>query len=188
MKNNNIIKYGLILFIITAVSTGLVSMVYNVTIPIIEAQQIEKDNNARKEILPDAADFQLVEKEFDNPIVEVYEGLNSSGEVIGYTIKTATKGYGGDVEVTTGITTEGEINGISLGSMSETPGLGAKATNEAFYGQYAGKSAASNLEVLKNGTPSETQISAIAGATITSNAVTTGVNAAIDLYNNELMK
>lgn len=188
MKNNLIIKYGLILFVITAVCTGLVAMVYNVTLPIIEAQQIEKDNSARKEILPDAQDFKQVEGTFEEPIIEVYEGLDSSGETVGYTIKTATSGYGGPIEVTTGITTDKVVNGISIGSLSETPGLGAKSTDEKFYGQYKDKDASKNVEVLKNGTPSDNQIVAIAGATITSNGVTKGVNAAIDLFNNELMK
>lgn len=187
MKNNTIIKYGLILFVITAVCSGVVAVVYNITSPIIAQQQIEKDNAARQTILPDASEFVKVEMEVTEPIIEIYEGLDSSSNTVGYTIKTATKGYGGAVEVTTGITIDGIIKGISMGSMSETPGLGAKAADEAFYGQYAGKEA-SNIKTIKNGTPANNEIVAIAGATITSDAVTKGVNSAVDVYINQLSK
>lgn len=182
--NKNIVKYGLILFIITAVSTGLVSIVYNITEPIITQQQIEKDNNSRKLILPDATEFVKVEKEYLEPIIEVYEGKNQSGETVGYTIKTATKGYGGPVEVTTGITVDGVINAVSMGSLTETPGLGAKAEDEAFYGQYAGKDV-TEIKVVKGVAPKDDEIAAISGATITSNAVTLGVNSAVELYNTD---
>ena len=43
-----------------------------------------------------------------------------------------------------------------------------------------------NLVILKNGTPGDTEIKAISGATITSTAVTNGVDAAIEVYNNSL--
>ncbi|MDO4794112.1 MAG: FMN-binding protein, partial [Filifactor alocis] len=42
------------------------------------------------------------------------------------------------------------------------------------------------LSVIKSGTPGENDVLAISGATITSNAVTLGVNAAIDVFNTKL--
>ena len=65
--------------------------------------------------------------------------------------------------------------------MSETPGLGARSKEEAFYGQYAFKPA-TELSVVKSGAAGETEIQAISGATITSKAVTSGVNAAVEVY------
>lgn len=187
MQDNIILKYGLTLFLITAISVGVVSAGHNVTAPIIEQQQMEKDNAARKAILPDAADFEKMEIELPEGVIEVYEGKGSDGNTIGYAIKTGTKGYGGEVPVTTGISTDGKINGIALGTLSETPGLGARAAEEAFYGQFAGKEA-QEIKVKKNGTPADDEIIAISGATITSTAVTKGVDTAIELYNNSLKK
>lgn len=68
-----------------------------------------------------------------------------------------------------------------MGSMSETPGLGAKAALEPFYGQYTDKKT-EELKVEKNTATADNSIVAISGATITSNAVTKGVNIAIDTY------
>lgn len=185
MKDNIILKYGFILFIITAISTFLVAQAYTITKPIIDEQNIMKNNEARMTILPDAKDFTLKEMELPEGVLEVYEAKDASGAVIGYTIKTSTSGYGGPIEVTTGITTDGTVNAIALGSMSETAGLGANAAKPEFYNQYAGKPA-TPYSVIKNGTPKDNEIVAISGSTITSNGVTQGVNLAVDLYNNTL--
>lgn len=181
---NEVVRYGLILFVITAVCTGIVSGIYNITNPIIEKQNIEKDNAARKSILQEAKDFKKIDENFEGNIIEVYEGLDGSNTV-GYTIKTISKGYGGDIEITTGITKDKKISGVSLGTMSETPGLGAKAKDEGFISQYTGKEV-KQIKVIKNAVPKDDEISAIAGATITSNAVTSGVNEAVSLFENNL--
>jgi len=65
---------------------------------------------------------------------------------------------------------------------SKTPGLGAKATDEAFYGQFAGQPADGQLQVIKNGTPADGEILSIAGATITSRGITDAVNVAVQCY------
>lgn len=182
---NEVLKYGLILFIITAVCTGIVSAIYTVTSPIIETQKIEKDNTARQEILSSAKSFEKIEKDFGENIVEVYKGIDSDNKIVGYTIKAISKGYGGDIEITTGITSDSKISGVTIGSMSETPGLGAKAKDEAFIGQYTDKEA-KELSVVKNSASKDSDIVAIAGATITSKAVTTAVNESIKLFENEL--
>lgn len=183
MNMKMIVEYGLKLFIITAVSVGLVAGVNTVTEPIIAQKKIEADNEARMSLVPDAAEFKKVEADLPEGIIEVYEGVDAKGNTAGYTIKTITAGYGGNIEVTTGITKDGVINGINLGSMSETPGLGAKAADEPFYGQYAGKSG--ELVVSKNPT-NENEIEAIAGATITSDAVNKGVMNALSYFEDQL--
>ena len=109
----------------------------------------------------EAKDFKPVEKNIDSPMVtEVYEGLDGNN-TIGYTIKTTPKGYGGAVEVMVGIGTDGTIHGVSIGNHAETPGLGAKAADEEFKGQYNGKSVDKNIEVIKNPGPKENEIVAM---------------------------
>lgn len=78
----------------------------------------------------------------------------------------------------TGVSTDGKVTGISILSQSETAGLGAKSTDPAFSGQYKGLSAEEDVTVVKGQSASGNQIEAITGATITSKAVTLGVNAA----------
>ena len=70
---------------------------------------------------------------------------------------------------------------MRIGSHTETPGLGAKATDESFYSQYKSMSANQEIAVSKT-EKSDTEIQAISGATITSVAVTKGVNSAIKAF------
>lgn len=190
MIKNEILRLGLILFLITAVAGGLLGIINDVTSPIIAEKQVEAANESRRVVLSSAEDFKQMEGQFksdmypDIPIDEVYEGLASSGTV-GYVIKTLPKGYGGTVEVIVGVNKEGSIEAITIGNMSETPGLGAKSKEPAFQDQFKGK-LLETLSVIKSGSPSNTDVLAISGATITSNAVTSGVNAAIDVFNTNL--
>ena len=84
----------------------------------------------------------------------------------------------------TGVDAEGTVMGVKLTSQNETPGLGAKAAGtddfgNTWRGQFVGRTAAEDLAVAKDGG----DIDAIAGATITSRAVTNSVDMALDLYN-----
>lgn len=187
---NEILRLGLILFVITAVAGGLLGVVNDVTSPIIAQKKVEAANESRRLVLKNAQDFKQVEGTFtsemypDIPVDEVYEGTNGSGTV-GYVIKTLPKGYGGTIEVIVGIGQDGAIEAITIGNMAETPGLGAKSKEPAFQNQFAGKPAGV-LSVIKSGTPGESDVLAISGATITSNAVTLGINTAIDVFNTKL--
>ena len=98
----------------------------------------------------------------------------------------STKGYGGQIQLMVGISKEGKLAGIKILSQSETPGLGANATLPSFYEQYKEKPISKDLEVVKSGTSEDNQIQALTGATITSKAVTTGVNEAIKFYQENL--
>ncbi len=91
---------------------------------------------------------------------------------------TNSDGYGGDITFTIGITNDGLINGISFLSLSETAGLGMKANEPAFYDQFSEK-VVQLFTVTKVGSTSDSEIDAISGATITSSAVTEGVNASV---------
>lgn len=182
---NNILKLGLNLLIICAVAAGLLAGTNQITAPIIAQRNEQANNEARKIVLQDASEFKLLNSDkyksgSDVEVVEVYEGLNGS-DIAGYTIKVLPSGYAGAIEVMVGIKNDGTISGVNIGNMTETPGLGAKAKEEAFYGQYLGKPA-TQLSVIKSGSAGETEIQAISGATITSDAVTSGVNAAVEVY------
>ena len=182
---NNILKLGLNLFVICAVAAGLLAGTNQITAPIIEQRNEQANNDARQTVLPEASEFKLLDNnkyksDSDVEVVEVYEGLSGSN-VAGYTIKVLPKGYGGEIELMVGIKSDGTISGVNIGNMNETPGLGAKAKEEAFYGQYLRKPA-TELNVIKSGLAGETEIQAISGATITSKAVTTGVNSAVEVY------
>ena len=180
---NEIVKLGLILCIISLIASGLLALANDVTAPIIAEQQIAADDAARKQIIPDAELFEKVEGDFGPGVVEVYKAMKGSEE-IAYIVKSLSKGYAGDIEIISGINLDGTIAGATIGNMNETPGLGAKAKDEPFISQYTGKSIEQPLVVSKSSTGAENEIVAISGATITSDAVTVGINLAVDVFNN----
>ena len=184
-------KLGLNLLIISAVAALLLALTNNVTADTIAKRNEQANAEARKLVLESAQDFEQVKDvKTDNSkgveVSEIYEAKDASGNTVGYTLKVLPSGYGGTIELMVGIdSAKGQVSGINVVSNSETAGLGAKATDPEFSDQYKGKPL-EELSVLKNGTPGDTEIKAISGATITSTAVTNGVDAAIEVYNNSL--
>ena len=181
-------KLGIILLIITSIAAAGLGFVNGITNGPIEEQMRLADVEAMKQVLPDADDFEQLDIQSPDEyiiITEIFKGT-AGGNEKGYTLKTIPGGYGGPVEVMIGISQDGEITGVNIGNHSETPGLGAKASEEGFMGQYKEKNSDMEIKVIKSGAPEEDEIEAISGATITSDAVTNGVNEAIKYYNKEL--
>ena len=101
----------------------------------------------------------------------------------GYVVTVTDKeGYGGDIQITVGVTKDGTVSGVSILSISETAGLGMRATEAKFQEQYVGKNT-DKFYVSKDGGEGE-PIDAISGATITSRAFTGAVNTAIGYCKN----
>lgn len=161
------------LFIISFVCALLLGLCSEITKEPIAAQEKKTQDDAMMAVLPNAT-FEEIEFEPSGTITMVNQAKDSSGNVIGYVINCAPSGFGGNVGMMVGVDTEGVITGLRVLSHSETPGLGALSTDPSFYEQFSGKSG--NLAVNKdNG-----DIVAITGATITSRAVTSGANEAIE--------
>lgn len=111
---------------------------------------------------------------------------DGSGNDIGYVITvTAKDGSQANITFSVGIRSDGTVNGYSITSIAETPGLGDKAKTEEFSGQFANKQTDS-FTVVKQTPASDSEIEAISGATITSRAMTNGVNACITYFQNVL--
>ena len=178
MKPENTVLYvariALTLFLSAAVVAGLLAGVNSITKPIIDAQNAAKTQAAIAAVLPGGFDEELTA--FDNQgglVSKVYKGAN------GYALEVLPSGFDNTITMMVGVDTEGKVLGISIVSHTETAGLGAVAAEstskgEAFRGQFVGKSGA--VAVTKDGG----EIDAITGATITSRAVSTGVNAALN--------
>ena len=178
MKKENIVQFVLrltvTLFLITGVMAAALAGVNAVTKDAIAANQEEKTQAALSEVLPGAGKLEKLPLSGDSGIVsEVYCSGSS------YAVKVTPGGFGGEITMMVGIV-DGSVSGISVISHAETPGLGAvaaasNAKGEAFRGQFAGQS-----EELVIGD----QVDAMSGATITSTAVVTGVNAALRYVEN----
>lgn len=184
-KKENSLKLGVLLLIITAFAGLLLGGAYAITKEPIAQQTIKTNTNAMKELINTADKFDKKDVKLTGNILEVNEAKRNN-KTLGYAIKVNSKGYGGNIEIMVGISNEGKIDGIKILSLSETPGLGANSTKPSFYGQYKGKSTKTPLAVTKSSNAKDNEIQAITGATITSKAVTKGVNEAVEFYKNNL--
>jgi electron transport complex protein RnfG len=178
-KTGKIFRLGAILFAVTALTGVVLGFVYEITLEPIRRTQERLKNEALSGALPEARSFAPMDIEpgADPVIRDVQQALDGERPV-GYCVTVSPRGYGGPLEVVVGITEKGNLRAIRILSHSETPGLGAKAPLPAFSGQYENKQAES-LVVVKTVPAEPDQVQAISGATITSNAVTSGVNAAL---------
>ena len=190
----SMMKDAAILFVITLISGLLLGVVYYVTKDPIAIQQAKRKNEACKEVFQDALNFETLElsvseSETDEKasatINSVSKAVAEDGTVLGYVLDITThEGYNGDIQFTMGIRMDGTVNGISLLSIAETPGLGMKA-EEVLKPQFAGKMV-SQFVYTKTGAVATEEIDAISGATITTNALVNGVNAGLNCFKNEL--
>lgn len=153
--------------------------------PMIEANRVAALNASLASIFEgagvDAADLEFGEVESDGPTI--YRGSTAAGGLLGYAVRLQTQGYGGAITLLVGLSPDLQtIRGIEVVEQVETPGLGGNITNESFKEQFAGLSAAERVSMVKNiePNPANNEIQAISGATITSRAVVSGINATLD--------
>ena len=197
-------KDALILALITLVAGFLLGGVYEITKePRAKQEEIAKNkayiavyenNKAYKDMDVDKFTFEDVDLNTlidldkalkDNnlsgkvTIDSLVKALDKKGNTVGFVFNVTSKGgYGGDISYSVGFNTTGTVTGISILSIEETPGLGMKAKEDTFLNQYVDKNGSF---VVNKDNPNETDISidSISGATITSRAMTDGVNGAV---------
>ena len=194
---SKILKDALALTAITVVIGLLLGVVYEVTKDPIAQQELKAKQEACEEVFPDAESFESVDISGDtetfrsaldeagytqDSIDEVYQALDASGELAGYVITvTSSEGYGGDIQFSMGVGMDGTTYGISFLSIDETAGLGMNANTDAFKSQFEDQNV-SEFSYSKTGAAAEGEIDALSGATITTNAVTNGVNAGLCVF------
>ena len=192
---NKIIKDALALTLITLVAGVTLGGVYEITKDPIAKQEAQAKAEAYEQVFTDAAAFEAVEMDDTltktirdqldqegykaQSIEEVMRAEDQSGETLGYAFTVVTsEGYGGDIQFSMGVQNDGTLNGISILSIGETAGLGMNADTPAFKDQFVGKEV-EKLQYTKNGATQDDEINAISGATVTTNAMTNGVNAGL---------
>ena len=161
-----VLTLGWKLLLLAAVAGLALGATNAVTEGPIEQQRIEEANAARQAVLADAATFEILGEGTDG-MDEISRGLDAAGETVGYTARCTVQGYGGPIEVTVGLTSDGAIAGVNVG--------GARVKEPWFGEQYVG------LEPPVALTGDGGTIDAVSSATISSNAVTSAVNAACDV-------
>ncbi len=162
------------LTLICALIALMMSVVNGITKDKIAANVLAKKMDAISRIFDGADNPQLYENLTDEQkargVSEIYL-VNKNGAEVGYCANVQSNGFGGAIDMMIGVDSEGNVVGVEIVSMNETPGLGSKTNSESFLGQFKGQSASSI----------EGNVDAISGATISSKAVTAGVSAALSV-------
>ena len=171
----------LVLFCITLISSACVGLVNMITIdPIAKAKEAAV-KAALAAVLPEFDATEKSEHTADElPIIA--HKATKEGQVVGYAIETATKsGFSGMIKMMVGFDTKGTIININVLEQNETPGLGAKMTEEGnpLLASIKGKSASKfNFKVRKDGG----EVDALTAATISSRAYAEAVARAYQVF------
>lgn len=178
-----IIKLSVFLLVVAGIAGAGLSYVNSLAGPLIEKQILQNKLDSFREVYPPG---EKVEDETaaylqdpHDPVVKEVNIAYRGGVPAGVIYAVETKGYSGPISILAGFDiATARITAIKVLSQRETPGLGAKATESRFRDRYRDKSAGIALEVTKTAPAKEHQVQAITASTITSKAVTLGVNAA----------
>jgi len=176
---------ALILTLIVLITTGLLALTSSLTQAARDTQAIALANANRQAVCPDASAFDpidLAPYAADHPgISEAYAVRDANGGLIAFLYRSAFRGYAGEVPVLVAIDLNNTVTRVLPLENDETPGLGKKIADDSFIRQYDNLDASLIYTVKPNETD-KVLIDSIAGATISSNAVTRAVNQVTALH------
>lgn len=174
----DILRLGLALGLFAAGACAALAVVYTVTGPTIAGHEQAQLEASLKDLFPAAESFEDLGSAIasGDAGVRIQSAWKASqgGTALGVAIKASSPSYGGDAVMLVGVGTDERIVGARVMTLSDTPGLGANATNPAYFvdkaskttfpGQFAGKAVTDGFEVKKD-------VAAISASTITSKAL-----------------
>ena len=193
---SKIVKETFVLFAITLIAGLCLGFVYNYTSEARAKQDNKAREEAYEAVMPGLGSFDNIKlnksevnsyisdkvktneaknkistiKEFNCSVDEVVNAFDKKGQQLGYIVTVTDKeAYGGTLQMTVGILSDGTVKGISFLTLDETPGLGMKAQDDSFKNQFKDK----NVDYFvynKSQTTADNEINAISSATITTNA------------------
>lgn len=165
------LKMGVPLLLIIIAAILILTLVNALTAGTIARHAEEKRQAALASVMPGASVFSEMYSE--DTTIERISGAYDGTTFLGYCVEVAPKGFGDTINLMVGIDFNGSVTGVSILEHSETAILGGKAADPAFLNQYIGKSGSITVN---NGSNA---IQAVTGATITSKAITQGINTAL---------
>ena len=179
----------LILTVICMISTALLALTSEVTRDARAAQEEAAQMASKQKLFPEAEKFEaredLLRPEDADKILSLEKVMNKDGSESGWLLLSQSRGYGGQVPVYVALDADGAVSGLDLPANDETPGLGQRVHEEAFYSQFVNDEPDVRFYAKTEGKDTDvtwTKIDAVSAATISSNAVCTAVNQARSFY------
>lgn len=135
------------------------------------------------EVVPGARSVKMIYEERD---LAIFEDRDEAGQIIGYAVKASGIGFQDKIVLEVGLNPElSKILALTIIEQKETPGLGAKITDqENFLRYWQNRDCTQPLNlrkppVIDPASLAPNEVNAITGATISSQAVLTIVNEAV---------
>lgn len=187
--------------VLTLAAAGLVSGLaivgaYRLTLPTIQANQAEALRRAVFQVLPGAERMERLVWQGEGSGEEetgrlapasgttgaepsVYAGYTAAGRFVGYAVPASGAGFQDTIRLLYGYDPERDrVVGMEVLESRETPGLGDRIyKDETFVGRFRDLAVQPRVELVKEAPTAPNQVDAITGATISSAAVVTIVNA-----------
>ena len=178
------IKPVLVLTLIAAVSAVMLTVTHRFT-----SQRMAENNaperylerNVRhfQEAMPNADDFVILRKrdaaDDRRGVVAVVQAKHA-GEEIGYVFAVHTRGYSVvPIQTAVGIDLDGQISGVAIMALRETPGIGDRVQNREFLDRFVttGNTEPPTFHARADG---------ITGATLSAGAVIRGIEEALQAF------
>ena len=109
--------------------------------------------------------------------LSVQAAYSADNQLLGYCVEVQSQGFNGILTMEVGVDLNGEVTGVAVISHKEAPGVGTRAMTQAALSRYVGMSG-----TIRPSGPNS--VDAVAGATVTSEAITAGVNRALAIVAN----
>ena len=186
---SNLINMALCLTAVCLVCAAVLGVTYAVTCEPIAAAAAAEAQASIAKVLPAGGEISkkvtdVFTVRFSEEIASDAEGVDgyfvqsdAEGAVTAYAVKSTTGGFGGPLTLMVGVLPDGTVYNTSVLAHSETPGLGAKCTEEKSSFREQWKGFAGAFAVRKDGG----DVDAITASTITSRAYTKAVAQAVEL-------
>ena len=167
---NQIVRLALILFVVSAITSGVLGLVNMLTKDTIAAQEEAARAEAYQAVLPYDGDYTDVT--FDEAAYPTVDSIVQAGDA-GWVVELTFSGAQGSITAAFGVGADYAITGASVIDHAETSGLGAKITEEEFTDSFIGQT--EGMAVTKDGGT----VDSITAATISSRAMANAANTAI---------
>jgi electron transport complex protein RnfG len=148
--------------------------------PRIRQNEINKRNRLVSALLPEAKDFIPLDEQIEIQSrrgklenIVVYKAVSKAGECVGWSFEAVGSGFADKIKLVIALDKNLEkIAGFDVLASNETPGFGDQIKNDYYRDQFKG-APAGELKLVTVGEPEkiDSEIVAISGATISSEAV-----------------
>lgn len=171
------IKPVIVLALITTVISALLIVTYNLTYKDTSGI-ITEDMLVQCRKLAGEGDYCVADVSVQLPESVRKVITNQNGDIL---FEIVANGYNkGGLDLLIYMNSDGSVGGISVVSISETPGLGTKVNDPEFLNKFCG--IAESAVIVKQTPASENEVQAVTSATYSSKGVASAVNDAIAAY------